>query len=174
MRSGDCPLTMRIEVKLSGFGLPSVRLDLSHSGLGDEAMQEMCEAIKNNRTLRELNLSNNQIGNVGARQIGAMLRESNPCRYCTFQGLHLKLAEIDLGHNNIGDVGAAHLAQALEKNDRLRELALDGNPIRQAGIQALLNVLQVNAFCKVVFPEYRAVNTYERHRFVSASEAQGS
>ena len=34
MRSGDCPLTMRIEVKLSGFGLPSVRLDLSHSGLG--------------------------------------------------------------------------------------------------------------------------------------------
>jgi hypothetical protein len=34
MRSGDCPLTMRIEVQLSGFGMPSVRLDLSHSGLG--------------------------------------------------------------------------------------------------------------------------------------------
>jgi hypothetical protein len=113
MRSGDCPLTMRIEVQLSGFGMPSVRLDLSHSGLGDDELPEMCEIIKKNRTLRELCLNDNQIGNVGAMHLAAMLKESNPCRFCSFQGLHLKLAELDLGNNNIGDVGATHLAQAL-------------------------------------------------------------
>ena len=34
MRSGDCRLTMRIDVQLSGFAIPSVRLDLTNSGIG--------------------------------------------------------------------------------------------------------------------------------------------
>jgi len=152
MRSGNCALTTRIEVMLSGFGMPTVRLDLSNSGIGVELTLRLCEAIKHNRTLRELCLNKNEIGNTGAKHIAQLLAESNPCRQCAFPGLHLKLAEVDLGNNNIGDTGATHLAQALEKNDRLRELDLDGNPIRPPGLKALLDVLQRNRFCKVVMP----------------------
>ena len=34
MRSGDCRLIKRIDVQLSGFAIPSVRLDLTNSGIG--------------------------------------------------------------------------------------------------------------------------------------------
>jgi len=99
-----------------------------------------------------------------------LLKDSNPCRLCAFQGWNMKLTELDLGNNKIGDVGATHLAEALATNDRLRELALDENPIRQAGLHALLQVTAENAFCKVVLPVYASVNTYERHRFVGYTQ----
>ncbi len=149
MRSGQCPLTTRIELQLSSYGLPSVRLDLSSSNIGEDMMQKLCNAIKNNRSLRELSLSNTNLDDACAGIMAKMLVDSNPCRLCTFQGLHLKLAELDMSHNRIGNAGATHLARALEKNDRLRELDLDANPIDDEGVQALADVAARNPFCRV-------------------------
>ena len=174
MRSGVCPLTTKIQLPLSGYALPSIRLDLSNTFISEEQAAVLCNAIKDNRTLRELCLHNTQLDNAGARHIAKLLSECNPCRACAFAGLHLKLVELDLGHNQIGDAGASHLAEALYKNDRLRELALDANPIRQAGMQALLHALEVNSFCKVVLPVFEAVNSYRRDDFVVAVDDKES
>ena len=46
LRTGQCLLTLRAPMTISGYGLGSVRLNLSHSGVGDDDLLRLCVAIR--------------------------------------------------------------------------------------------------------------------------------
>ena len=45
-RTGQCLLTLRAPITISGYGLGSVRLNLSYSGIGDDDLVRLCVAIR--------------------------------------------------------------------------------------------------------------------------------
>jgi Ran GTPase-activating protein (RanGAP) involved in mRNA processing and transport len=65
-------------------------LDLSYTGLDDDGMKEICEAIKENETITNLNLSSNHFGEVGANYLIDALVENK------------SLKNVDLSRNALG------------------------------------------------------------------------
>lgn len=70
--------------------------------------------MKNNITLRSLNLSENKIGDSGATAIGNALK--------TNAGLQ----KLDLAENPIGDAGAKAIATGLKTNKTIKKIFLSG------------------------------------------------
>jgi hypothetical protein len=75
--------------------------------IGDLGMQQLAEALACNKTsrVRELHLSGNQIGNVGAIALGSMLQANRHT-----------MRKLQLDVNKIGDEGMQALGQSLRKN----------------------------------------------------------
>lgn len=46
LRTGKCLLTLRAPLTVSGYGLGSVRINLSNSGVNDDDMLRLCGAIR--------------------------------------------------------------------------------------------------------------------------------
>lgn len=67
-----------------------VELDLSHTGLEDDGMIEICNGISSNNTLTSLNLSSNHFGPLGAQRLKEAL-ESNK-----------SIKNLDLSRNALG------------------------------------------------------------------------
>jgi hypothetical protein len=52
----------------------------------------------------------------------------------------------------------------------VHSLALDRNPIRLTGMRAILQMLEHNRFCKVVLPDYVAINEVTKEKFLSEAD----
>ena len=52
----------------------------------------------------------------------------------------------------------------------MHSLALDRNPIRLTGMRAILQMLEHNRFCKVVLPDYVAINEVTKEKFLSEAD----
>jgi Ran GTPase-activating protein (RanGAP) involved in mRNA processing and transport len=76
-------------------------------------------------TVTTLNLSDNDIDDVGAIALASMLKDNKT------------ITELDLSSNNIGDDGAKALAGMLEKNKTITILNLSSNGIGIEGVVAL-------------------------------------
>ncbi|KAJ1491713.1 hypothetical protein T484DRAFT_1742887 [Baffinella frigidus] len=76
LRTGKCLLTLRAPLTVSGYGLGSVRINLSNSGVNDDDMLRLCGAIRENRTMTELNLSDNNVSSVGVKHLAAVINDS--------------------------------------------------------------------------------------------------
>lgn len=131
--------------------------ELTSAGLGS-----LTEALMTNRTLRSLDLGNNNLDADGARQLGTLLRaetsvlerlnvENNPmgsegARYVAEAlAVNGALTSLSLRGCRVGDEGAQSVAQALRTNSGLKYLGLGVNPISDVGIVALMEGLQCNA-----------------------------
>ena len=99
-------------------------LDLSNNELNDEGAVQLGKALASNNKqhIKELKLSRNNIGNRGARALGAGLVASTT------------LEVLVLSNNEIQDQGIAALAQGCRT---LRRLSLDNNRISPQGAVAL-------------------------------------
>ncbi len=69
-------------------------LDISKNNIGVSGADELAKSLKNNTSLKFLNVFNNKIGYDGAKSIA-----ENVVRY------HPKLEFLELGHNRIRDKG---------------------------------------------------------------------
>jgi Ran GTPase-activating protein (RanGAP) involved in mRNA processing and transport len=107
-------------------------IDLSYNQIADVGAQEIAEALSENRTLTKIALSHNQIADVGAQAIADALSKNRT------------LTEIDLSHNQIADVGAQEIADALSKNRTLTEIDLSHNQIADVGAQEIAEALSEN------------------------------
>jgi len=122
-------------VGLDGFGVavnrsPTLkRLDLSRNNGGDLGAEYFCYALYENpeSSLVWLDLSWNSIQDAGAIEIANMLRDNRALLY------------LSLKSNAIGDEGVAHIGDALLHNMTLKELDLTGNQIRDPA--ALIDAL---------------------------------
>ena len=79
----------------------------------------LAEALRQNSSLTELDLSRNIIGDAGVAGLAEALKQNS------------SLKELDLSRNIIGDAGAAGLAEALRENSSTRA-NLFGNNISKA------------------------------------------
>lgn len=84
--------------------------------------------------LRVLALSNNRIGDVGARRLAAIMTRP-----------HCQLVSVHLAGNDISDIGAEDLAKAIATEDtQLVNLNLAGNFITNMGAKKIADALDLN------------------------------
>ena len=107
-------------------------LDLSLNNIGAAGAAGLGEALKFNRSLTELDLSYNKIGDSGA--VGL----------CEGLQFNTSLKKLYLVWNNIGDAGAAGLGKGLQFNTSLTKLDLSHNNIGDAGAAGLVEALKFN------------------------------
>lgn len=103
-------------------------LDLSDSYIGSDGARALAVS-ENLGSLESLNLRGGRIGERGARALAEAAWLPN-------------LTALDLSQNDVNAAAAHALAQGLDALDRagrlrLRELALAGNPLRQAGARVV-------------------------------------
>ena len=96
-------------------------LTLSSNSIGDVGASALAEGIRAHPALRRLDLYFNRVGDAGAAALASAL------------GSNKALAELNLDSNKIGDVGATALADALGKNTALVALTLGYNKIKNEG-----------------------------------------
>lgn len=120
-------------------------LKLESNGITSEGAQYLAELVRCNRTLTELYLSQNHLGDVGVELLTNALNEDKrahadndnkdiPSKPSTLQHLYL-------GDNDITDVGVGYLADMLKANRTLTWLWLSNNQITNSGLHTLSNVL---------------------------------
>ena len=137
--------------------------NLSDQFLGDDGCVAACEALRNNRSINEVNLKGNNIHATGAAAISNLLK-SNPIIESISlewnrlgvldEGIQIiagsieqsaSLSRIDLRNNSIGPSGAAILATALANNVSLKEVDLRWNSIGTQGGRALAEAMTKNS-----------------------------
>ena len=106
--------------------------DRRGNSISDEGAKALGEALKANKTLQMLNLTNNSIGAEGAAALGAALKANKA------------LQTLYLDSNSIGDEGAKALGAALKDNQALERLYLRSNSIGDEGAAALGAALKDN------------------------------
>lgn len=92
-----------------------------YSGITDEQLVPIVEAIRQHHTVDELRLAGNQIGNAGCETIATLLEDS-----CS------NIRILGLTNNVIGNEGTITISNSLANNNRLRELYLPDNPIDES------------------------------------------
>ncbi|CAF0836502.1 unnamed protein product [Adineta ricciae] len=120
-------------------------LKLESNGITSEGAQYLAELVRCNRTLTELYLSQNRLGDVGVELLTNALNEDKRAhadhdnkdvapKPSTLQHLYL-------GDNDITDIGIGYLANMLKSNRTLTWLWLSNNQITNPGLQILSSVL---------------------------------
>jgi Ran GTPase-activating protein (RanGAP) involved in mRNA processing and transport len=111
-----------------------MELRISHNHLGSKAMKSIAEALRNNETLKNLDVSYNKIGNSGLCRLTSNLAISK-----TF------IQSLDLTFNKIGSNGAVNLANLLlDTNRTIKILNLSLNMIGAEGCVLFGSVLKYN------------------------------
>jgi len=129
------------------------KINLSHNNIDDRGVKVFAAVLETNRTIEQIDLQDNKIGNDGAV---AMFKALTPTkkgyqrtvnrgkeRRCGVSTLDLKL-------NFIGERGGQALGQALRSNRTLMEIDLDRNRIGDQGAFAIGSALQINRTIKRV------------------------
>ncbi|XP_051717668.1 NACHT, LRR and PYD domains-containing protein 3-like isoform X3 [Ctenopharyngodon idella] len=117
------------------------KLRLNDCGVTDEGCAALASALRSNPSshLRDLNLSENNLGDSGVKIVSAVLE--NP---------HCKLEKLWLSKCGVTDEGCAALASALRSNpsSHLRDLDLSENNLGDSGVKTVSAVLE-NPHCKL-------------------------
>ncbi|KAK3518257.1 hypothetical protein QTP70_034965 [Hemibagrus guttatus] len=123
----------------SGTESPDLEDPLCECGVSGEGCAAMTSALRSNPShLRDLNLSENNLGDSGVKSLSAVLE--NP---------HCKLETLRLRECGVSDEGCAALTSALRSNpSHLRELNLSCNNLGDSGVKSLSAVLE-NPHCKL-------------------------
>ncbi|ROJ33222.1 NACHT, LRR and PYD domains-containing protein 3 [Anabarilius grahami] len=107
------------------------KLRLNKSGVTAEGCAALASALRSNSHLRELDLTENKIGDGGLTLLSDGLKDP-----------HCKLEKLTLWNCNITDEGCAALASALRSNSHLRELDLTENKLGDGGLTLLSDGLK--------------------------------
>ena len=113
------------------------RLDLNGCGLNSLSAKNLAEALSTNKYLEELNISSNELGNDGIRHLARAL-SVNQCLK------KLKLQECSI--NFLSE----SFAKALAMNEHLEDLNFSNNSLCDYGIQHLVHALRVNRGLKIL------------------------
>jgi Ran GTPase-activating protein (RanGAP) involved in mRNA processing and transport len=137
----DCDAAVALAEVLTGT-LMCKNLSMARNrikGAGCVAIASMIKTIQEISTkgttvhycsLVTLKLSENNIGDRGAKDLGLALKENQT------------LEELFIDSNGIGEQGASFLAKGLQKNGTLKKLYLDNNNVSTEGAKALAAVLE--------------------------------
>ncbi|KOO24107.1 hypothetical protein Ctob_001633, partial [Chrysochromulina tobinii] len=121
------------------------KISLAFNELGEEGTKAICEALKQNKQnkiLKELDLSGFMKTNIGGAA-GAM-------HVADMLGVNGGLTKVSLALNELGEEGTKAICEALEQNKTLKELEISGNMTGNsniggtAGVKHVAKMLGVN------------------------------
>ncbi|XP_059817361.1 NACHT, LRR and PYD domains-containing protein 3-like isoform X2 [Hypanus sabinus] len=118
------------ECKIQSLGLDNI--DLTVSGA-----ENLASALKTNRSLMDLYMGRNKLGDSGVKQVFVALR--NP---------ECKIQKLGLRDNSLTDSGVEDLVAALSTNPSLTELDLSENKLGDSGVKLVSAALR-NPECKI-------------------------
>uniref|UniRef100_A0A8D1ARE9 Ribonuclease/angiogenin inhibitor 1 n=1 Tax=Sus scrofa TaxID=9823 RepID=A0A8D1ARE9_PIG len=142
------------------------KLQLEYCRLTAASCEPLASVLRATRALKELTVSNNDIGEAGARVLGQGLADSacqletlrlencgltpaNCKDLCGIVASQASLRELDLGSNGLGDAGIAELCPGLlSPASRLKTLWLWECDITASGCRDLCRVLQAKETLK--------------------------
>ncbi|MBS0352003.1 MAG: hypothetical protein JSR33_12650 [Proteobacteria bacterium] len=107
-------------------------ISLRDENIGEKGAEAFATALKENRTLFNVDFSGNNIGDSGATAFAGVLSENTPLR------------KLILHKNGITDIGTIAIATALAQNTNLTKLNLDSNIIGITGARVLADALETN------------------------------
>ena len=120
-----------------------VKLDLSWNNLRGSVAESFIEGLKENMTIKHLDLSYNLFGLSTATNPAAAMKLSSILQENTC------LEELNLSNNLIESKVAFCLAHGLRVNSSLKSFIMDGNPIGSSGIKYLIQSINDNFQGKV-------------------------
>ncbi|XP_077319569.1 uncharacterized protein LOC143942188 [Lithobates pipiens] len=103
-------------------------LQLRYNDLTDSSCPHLASGIKNNQTLRTLDLSENNLEGPHFRDLMEALTTS-------------QIKELQLNKNNLKDSSCPHLASGIRNNQTLRKLSLSGNNLEGPHFRDLMEAL---------------------------------
>ena len=157
--SGQCSEEMLLFI---AFGLHSnkvvLNLDISKNSMemSDDAAVAICDSLKINTTLRELNVSYNGITYPKAKVIIQALE------------LNKTLQILDISDNHLSDEGTVAVSESLEKNIGIQVLNLSGNFITDIGTKSIAKLLQNNKIIKVLILSQNVITSQGAMRVAEA------
>jgi len=96
---------------------------LAGNELGEEGTKALCEALEQNKTLKELDISGDWFGNKGSN-IGGSAGAKHVAKMLDVNGA---LTKLSLAKNEFGEEGTKAICEALEQNKSLKELDISGD-----------------------------------------------
>ncbi|KAM4889065.1 leucine-rich repeat-containing protein 34 isoform 1-T1 [Thomomys bottae] len=133
-----------------------MELHLCKHGMQNDGLQQLCEALYLNSTLRYLDVSCNKITQDGMLYLAAVLKSN------------ATLEVIDLSFNRIESAGAKHLSKTLASHNRsLKALSVVSNKIDGEGLIALSDSMKTNPILSNI---YIWGNTFDEATCVAYSE----
>ena len=123
-------------VSLIAFGLCNNRtictLDISNNNISNLGAQEIARALHMNQTLQTLNISSNNIQFDGIKAMAKALHENQT------------LQTLNISSNDIQVDGAKAMAKALHENQTLQTLNISSNDIQVDGAKVMAKALHEN------------------------------
>ncbi|XP_067916072.1 NACHT, LRR and PYD domains-containing protein 12-like isoform X4 [Heterodontus francisci] len=113
------------------------KLGLVENNLSDSCIEDLASALSSNRSLTDLDLSYNKLGDSGVKLLSEGLR--NP---------DCKIQKLQLENNKLTDSCIKDLASALSTNQSLTDLDLNDNELGDSGVKLLSEALR-NPDCKI-------------------------
>lgn len=113
-------------------------LQLSFNNLTCIGVESLMNSIWGSKTLKEVRLDNNKIGDRGAQLVAVVLTSTD-------------LEILDIGFNNITSVGMKALMKLIAENKSLKSLSISGNRLDTVGSKAVAFALAYNRSLRSVF-----------------------
>eukprot|EP00118_Oscarella_pearsei_P014871 m.130118 g.130118 ORF g.130118 m.130118 type:complete len:1377 (+) comp38011_c0_seq23:83-4213(+) len=113
-------------------------LDVGDCGLTSVAAPDVARLLSSNTSLRELNISANELGLDAWERIGMALQKNS------------SLTSLCLDYCDLGDDGLIALCDAFAHTTTLKSVDLEGNGITDRGVGILLEALKLNSSLREV------------------------
>lgn len=109
-------------------------LNLKWNAIGKDpsGVSALCDALKSNLTILQVDFRNNCINHVGAKHIGQLLKDNST------------ITHFDLSWNDLGLEGGAAILDGLKKNHTLIELQLSGSKVGEDTLTEVAYLLRRN------------------------------
>jgi hypothetical protein len=112
--------------------LKSICFKWNHIGSHIRGIQALCDVLKENTTIMQVDIRNNKIGVDGARVIADMIRENTA------------ITHLDISWNDFGVEGGHALLEGIQMNNQLVDCQLSGNRIAEDTLHAIAFILRRN------------------------------
>ncbi|XP_042534785.1 leucine-rich repeat-containing protein 34 [Dipodomys spectabilis] len=117
-----------------------IELHMCKHGIKNDGMQQLCEGLHLNSSLRYLDVSCNKITRDGMVYLAAVLKSNTT------------LEVIDLSFNRIESAGVIYLSETLTSHNRsLKALSVVSNQIDGEGLIALSNSMKINPILSNIY-----------------------
>ena len=110
-----------------------------------DSANQLCDAMRVNRTLTYLDLSYNALGTEGGLRLGSSLLENKTLKVLQSKTLNFESQQtcccsqsLLVAHNSLDSIACTTICAGVLENEGLVKLVLDGNPIGEEGAKTLM------------------------------------